>query len=131
MAGTGYLAAVRESYDTVAAACVRLVTAPDAMEPASRSMLAAFAELVRAPGLAPVADLGCGPGRVTACLAGLGLPAFGLDLSHSYLLPPDASPCCWPGRPHRQRAAGVAAAAGGPGQAAAGLPAGPQTGLNP
>jgi SAM-dependent methyltransferase len=81
MAETGYLAAVQESYDTVAADYARLVTVPDAMDPASRSMLAAFAELVLAAGLAPVADLGCGPGRVTAYLAGLGLPAFGIDLS--------------------------------------------------
>lgn len=42
-------------------------------------MLAAFAELVRAGG--PVADLGCGPGRVTAHLHELGVPAFGVDLS--------------------------------------------------
>lgn len=81
MAETGYLAAIRESYDTVAADYARLVAAPDAMDPVSRSMLAAFAELVGAAGLGPVADLGCGPDRVTAHLAGLGLPAFGLDLS--------------------------------------------------
>jgi SAM-dependent methyltransferase len=81
MAETGYLAAVRESYDTVAADYVRLVRAPDAMDPASRSMLATFADLARSAGLGPVADLGCGPGRVTAHLAGLGLPAFGVDLS--------------------------------------------------
>ncbi|SOD85603.1 Methyltransferase domain-containing protein [Streptomyces sp. Ag109_G2-15] len=29
----------------------------------------------------PVADLGCGPGKVTAHLAELGVPAFGVDLS--------------------------------------------------
>jgi SAM-dependent methyltransferase len=81
MAETADLAAIRASYDAVAADYVRLVPKPDAIDPASRSMLGAFAELVQAAGLAPVADLGCGPGRVTAYLAGLGLPAFGVDLS--------------------------------------------------
>jgi SAM-dependent methyltransferase len=86
MAETGYLAAVQESYDAVAADYARLVAAPDAIDPVSRSMLAAFAELVGAAGLGPVADLGCGPGRVTAHLAGLGLPAFGLDLSPKMIM---------------------------------------------
>jgi SAM-dependent methyltransferase len=61
-------------------------------------VLAAFAELVRADsagdggtgdagaaagdGVAgPVADLGCGPGRITAHLHDLGVDAFGVDLS--------------------------------------------------
>ena len=39
------------------------------------------AELVRAGGNGPVADVGCGPGWVTAILARLGLDAFGVDLS--------------------------------------------------
>ena len=86
MAETGYLAAVRASYDAVAADYVRLVAAPDAMDPVSRSMLSAFAELAGAAGLGPVADLGCGPGRVTAHLAGLGLPTFGIDLSPKMIM---------------------------------------------
>ena len=44
-------------------------------------MLGIFAEQVAAAGGGPVADLGCGPGRVTAHLATLGLDAFGVDLS--------------------------------------------------
>jgi SAM-dependent methyltransferase len=44
-------------------------------------MLAAFAEVVLAAGDGPVADIECGPGRVTAHLHGLGLTAFGVDLS--------------------------------------------------
>ncbi|RFU85946.1 class I SAM-dependent methyltransferase [Streptomyces triticagri] len=76
-----FLNAVRESYDTVAADYLERVPAPDAMDPLSRAMLAAFAELVRTAGVRPVADLGCGPGRVTAHLAGLGVSAFGVDLS--------------------------------------------------
>lgn len=86
MAETGYLAAIRASYDAMAADYVRLVPKPDAIDPASRSMLAAFAELVGSAGLGPVADLGCGPGRVTAHLAGLGLPAFGIDLSPKMIM---------------------------------------------
>jgi SAM-dependent methyltransferase len=47
----------------------------------SRALLAAFAETVRSTGPGPVADLGCGPGFVTAHLAELGVPVFGVDLS--------------------------------------------------
>jgi SAM-dependent methyltransferase len=48
-------------------------------QPWLRAALAAFAESVR--GLGPVLDVGCGPGIVTAHLAGLGLDASGVDLS--------------------------------------------------
>ncbi|WP_307781974.1 class I SAM-dependent methyltransferase [Streptomyces sp. MBT65] len=76
-----YLTAIRESYDTVAADYAQLVKAPAELDPISRATLAAFAATVRADGLGPVADLGCGPGKVTAYLAGLGVPVLGLDLS--------------------------------------------------
>ncbi|MFD6953439.1 methyltransferase [Nocardiopsis sp. TSRI0078] len=49
--------------------------------PLDRAVLAAFAELARTTGTGPVAELGCGPGRVTAHLRDLGLDVFGLDLS--------------------------------------------------
>jgi SAM-dependent methyltransferase len=78
---SAYLAAVRESYDTVAAAYAEQVKSPAELDPLSRALLGAFAETVRAHGLGPVADLGCGPGRVTSHLAGLGLSVFGVDLS--------------------------------------------------
>ena len=81
MIDTSYLAAVRESYDTVAADYAASVKAPAELDPLSRAMLAAFAELVRATDRGPVADVGCGPGKVTAHLAGLGLSAFGVDVS--------------------------------------------------
>jgi SAM-dependent methyltransferase len=68
-----YVAAVRESYDTVAADYVTLVKTPSEIDPLGRAMLAADR--------GPVADLGCGPGRVTAHLAALGLSTFGGDLS--------------------------------------------------
>ncbi|MEV6108772.1 class I SAM-dependent methyltransferase [Streptomyces sp. NPDC051940] len=74
-----FLAALRESYDTVADGYAATVPAPDALDPLSRAVLDAFAELVRDGG--PVADVGCGPGKVTAYLAGMGVPVFGVDLS--------------------------------------------------
>lgn len=51
--------------------------------PLDRGILHGFAELVGKGG--EVADLGCGPGRVTAYLASQGLSVFGLDLSGSML----------------------------------------------
>ena len=81
MTEPAHLVATRTAYDTVAAAYAEMLrTALDA-SPWDRAMLAAFADLVRADGGGPVADLGCGPGRVTAHLHGLGLTAFGIDLS--------------------------------------------------
>jgi SAM-dependent methyltransferase len=74
-----YLGAVRESYDRVAEDYVRIAPPRFAEDAVGRGMLAAFAELV--PGGRPVADLGCGPGHVTAHLAALGLPVFGVDLA--------------------------------------------------
>ncbi|TDC66728.1 class I SAM-dependent methyltransferase [Actinomadura sp. GC306] len=72
--------AIRAGYDAVAALYADMFR--DVLDdlPLDRALLAAFAELVRGGG-APVADLGCGPGHVTAHLASLGLPAFGVDLS--------------------------------------------------
>ncbi|MGW0392684.1 class I SAM-dependent methyltransferase [Streptomyces sp. NPDC003042] len=88
MTETSYLHAVRASYDAVAVDYARLLAAAEAGRPLDRGMLAAFAEYVRAEGGGAgggaggaVADLGCGPGRVTAHLDGLGLRAFGVDLS--------------------------------------------------
>ncbi|MFD8242082.1 class I SAM-dependent DNA methyltransferase [Streptomyces albidoflavus] len=74
-------AATRASYDTVAAAYEQLLRAELDARPLERALLAAFAELVRGPESGPVADLGCGPGRITAHLAALGLDAYGIDLS--------------------------------------------------
>ncbi|MFJ8596114.1 class I SAM-dependent DNA methyltransferase [Streptomyces sp. NPDC093598] len=76
-----HLTAVRQSYDTVAADYARRVKEPAELDPVSRAMLAAFADLVRPPHPGPVADLGCGPGKVTAHLAALGVPVFGVDVS--------------------------------------------------
>ncbi|WP_030384878.1 class I SAM-dependent methyltransferase [Streptomyces sp. NRRL S-241] len=84
MTETSYLSSVRASYDAVAVDYARLVSAELAGKPLDRAMLAAFAEYVRddaGGGGRAVADLGCGPGRLTAHLDGLGVRAFGVDLS--------------------------------------------------
>ncbi len=81
MTEPSYLCATRAAYDTVAVDYAELVSRELAAKPLDRALLAAFAELVQAAGVGPVADLGCGPGRVTAHLHHLGLTAFGVDLS--------------------------------------------------
>ena len=48
-------------------------------------MLATFAELVARDRLGPVADVGCGPGRITGRPHHLGLDVFGIDLSPGML----------------------------------------------
>ncbi|OKJ74992.1 class I SAM-dependent DNA methyltransferase [Streptomyces sp. CB02460] len=72
------LRATRASYDTVAADYAALLADELAAKHLDRAMLGAFAAYAHG---GPVADLGCGPGRVTAFLRDLGLDAFGLDLS--------------------------------------------------
>lgn len=75
------VAATRLAYDTVASDYAALLRDELASKPLDRAMLSAFAEEVLAAGGGAVADLGCGPGRVTAQLVELGLDAFGIDLS--------------------------------------------------
>ncbi|OEJ93341.1 class I SAM-dependent methyltransferase [Streptomyces thermolilacinus] len=77
----GWLEDTRVSYDTVAADYAEQVRHLLDETPEERAALAHFAGLVRAGGGGPVADVGCGPGRVTAHLRGLGVDAFGIDLS--------------------------------------------------
>ncbi|WP_406398714.1 methyltransferase domain-containing protein [Streptomyces sp. NBC_00879] len=81
MTEPSYVRATRASYDTVAVDYAELLRTELAAKPYDRAMLAAFAELVQADGAGPVADIGCGPGRVTAHLDALGVSAFGIDLS--------------------------------------------------
>lgn len=76
-----WLADTRASYDTVAVSYADLLRDALTEEPFQRGILALFTELVRARGSGPVADVGCGPGRITGHLHGLGLDAFGVDLS--------------------------------------------------
>ena len=76
-----FLRNTRASYDAVAVSYAEWLRDELAAKPFDRAILAVFAELVRAAGQGPVADIGCGAGRVTAHLNELGLPAFGIDLS--------------------------------------------------
>jgi SAM-dependent methyltransferase len=83
---------VRASYDSVAGRYTKEIADELGAKPLDRALLAAVTEL--AAGAVPAAgsggpgpaapriwDVGCGPGHVTAHLAGLGARAAGLDLS--------------------------------------------------
>ncbi len=77
-----FLRATRSSYNAVAPSYLaRFGTELDA-KPLDRALLGAFAEIVRDRlGGGPVADMGCGPGHITAYLTALGLDTVGIDLS--------------------------------------------------
>ncbi|MFI6938856.1 class I SAM-dependent DNA methyltransferase [Streptomyces sp. NPDC050418] len=79
----GYLTSTKNSYDTIAEECDRRWKDALAAQPFERAALDAFAELARGRG--PVADVGCGTGRVTAYLAERGLDVHGIDLSPGML----------------------------------------------
>ncbi|MER6348325.1 class I SAM-dependent DNA methyltransferase [Streptomyces sp. NPDC001595] len=80
---TGFLTSTRTFYDAIAEDYADHYPDDLAGRPLERALLGVYAELVGDAG--QVADLGCGPGRITAHLASLGLPVFGLDLSASML----------------------------------------------
>jgi SAM-dependent methyltransferase len=81
VAEADFLRRTRASYDTLAADYAAWIHDELAAKPLDRALLGAFADMVRRAGAGPVADVGCGPGRVTAFLDALGVPAFGIDLS--------------------------------------------------
>lgn len=83
MTDSDFVTSTRVFYDTVAEDYAERFRDVLTASPVDRAMLDAFAELVGRGGA--VADLGCGPGRVTAYLDSLGLSVFGLDLSASML----------------------------------------------
>ena len=82
-----FVAATRVFYDAIAEDYFDRFRSGLAAQPLERAVLAAYAEFVRGSGggSGQVADLGCGPGWVTAILDSLGLSVFGLDLSESML----------------------------------------------
>jgi SAM-dependent methyltransferase len=71
----------RDSYDAIAASYAEETR--DLLDRLLyvRAGVVLFAELVRAIGGGPIADIGCGPGHTTALLRELGADAFGVDLS--------------------------------------------------
>lgn len=71
----------RVAYDLVAEDYAALLEGELATLPLERAMLTAFVEQVEAGGGGPIADLGCGPGRVSGFLAGIGADVRGIDLS--------------------------------------------------
>ncbi|WP_037605019.1 class I SAM-dependent DNA methyltransferase [Streptacidiphilus rugosus] len=81
MSSEDWLADTRTSYDTLAAAYADWVRDLLDETPHERAALALFADQVRSAGGGAVADVGCGPGRITAHLRSLGVDAFGIDLS--------------------------------------------------
>jgi SAM-dependent methyltransferase len=83
MTDADFLTDTRVFYDAVAEDYAELFRDTLTVTPVERGLLHAFAELVGKGGA--VADLGCGPGRVTGYLASLGLSVFGVDLSESML----------------------------------------------
>ncbi|HEY0574669.1 MAG TPA: class I SAM-dependent methyltransferase [Pseudonocardia sp.] len=80
-----FLRSTRASYNAVATDYAERFRDELGAKPLDRALLAGFAELVRATGGGPVADVGCGTGRVTAHLHELGLAIFGVDLSPGML----------------------------------------------
>ncbi|MFD5699428.1 class I SAM-dependent DNA methyltransferase [Streptomyces lasiicapitis] len=76
-----WLKDTRRSYDTVAASYAEQLRNLLDETPEERAFLRLLADRVHTNGGGPVADVGCGPGRITAHLRQLGVDAFGIDLS--------------------------------------------------
>ena len=79
MAGSGRHDRTRSSYDAVAEKYADGFRDELAYKPLDRALLACLIEQTGQG--APIADLGCGPGHVSAWLAGHGATAVGIDLS--------------------------------------------------
>ena len=76
-----HVSATRAVYDATAetyAAWIGTELSADIEGPIDLAFVASFVELVPA---GPVADVGCGPGRVAAFLAAQGVDVFGVDVS--------------------------------------------------
>jgi ubiquinone/menaquinone biosynthesis C-methylase UbiE len=85
MTDPDYLTDTRATYNSVATSYADIVPAIEDDHPVDRAMLCAFADLVRSAGGGPVADIGCGTGRVTAFLDRADLDVSGIDLSPGML----------------------------------------------
>jgi SAM-dependent methyltransferase len=80
-----FLSTTRTGYDKMAEEYHDLVRETWGENLFDLAMLEVFAGLARAVDPPAVADIGCGPGHVTAHLRGLGLDAVGIDLSPELL----------------------------------------------
>lgn len=81
MTDPSLFADVRSGYDAIAEDYFTHFPRELPGHPVDRGMLHAFVDLVRDGDLGPVADVGCGPGRLTDYFQSLGLNTFGVDLS--------------------------------------------------
>jgi len=82
MSDLAFLESTRSSYDAAAGGYVETIGGDLRDRPLERALLGLFADLAP-PG--PIADVGCGAGRVTAFLHKLGRDVFGVDLSPGML----------------------------------------------
>lgn len=83
-----HVSTTRAAYDDTADMYAQLVGTEisSAIEaPLDRALLAAFVELMADADGMPVADVGCGPGRVAGFLAAQGLDVIGVDVSRAML----------------------------------------------
>jgi SAM-dependent methyltransferase len=78
-----FVRATRYAYDALAEEFAELFRDDLVCKPWDRALLAGFAKIVRGGG--PVAEVGCGAGRVAAHLHDLGVDVFGIDLSPGML----------------------------------------------
>ncbi|MGW4247915.1 class I SAM-dependent methyltransferase [Nocardia sp. NPDC004722] len=81
MIETADMGVTRAAYDEVAEQYADFIHRQLLDNPFDRGMIDAFAQLVAESDPGPVADIGCGPGRVTAHLAAAGFEVSGIDLS--------------------------------------------------
>lgn len=85
MAEADFLRSTRDSYDVLADQLAEAWRGELDKKPYDRAMLSVFAETILGAGNGPVADVGCGAGRITATLHEAGLDAEGIDLSPGML----------------------------------------------
>jgi len=77
--------AARQGYDQMAQVYADHVAQETTVPSLVRANLEYFAHLVQKSGPGQVADVGCGPGQITAFLRDLGLDVFGIDISPALL----------------------------------------------